>query len=127
MFPVAIGRFDARRFAVLSALALALTGVVGNSAPVGAEVVHCAVGGDLANGGSGVGCVFGGTAGAAIAGEVHTADPTMTVAASFGAPYGYPALSVAGQVDLTEPSVEIAGTAGGKFPHAAEAAVVAYP
>ena len=121
MFPVAIGRFDARRFAVLSAAALALTGVAGISAPVGAEIVHCAAGG------SGVGCVVGGTAGAAIAGEVHTADPTMTVAGSFGAPYGYPALSVAGQVDLTEPSVEIAGTAGGKFPHAAEAAVIAYP
>lgn len=127
MFSNFPSRSSVRRVAALSALALAMAGAIESSGLAAAEASYCAVGSGHASDTAGVGCTFGGDAGAAIAGKVHTTDLTMTIAGSIGAPSGGPAVSVAGQLDLSPLSFEVVGAAGGQFPSPAGTVIVSYP
>jgi hypothetical protein len=120
----------ARAFSVVAALAIALAGAAITDSPVSAnhEAANCAVGGNLADGGTGsVGCSFGGIAGASLAGTIDVSDPAVTVAGSYGGAYGSPGANAAGVIDLGDPSLVVAGGVGGAFPYPAANFAGSYP
>jgi hypothetical protein len=123
-------RANSRQLSFVAAMAIALVGVFSGGMPAAAnhQVVNCAVGGNLADGGTAsVGCSMGGAYGTSLAGTIDASDPAMTVAVGYGGGEGYPAVNAAASIDVSESEVVLAGGVGGDFPYPAANVAGSYP